>query len=346
MTERDLAVLRSVWLRRGAALFALSQVSQAFPLVAACASRGGRARPVIWIPEYFCNEAVGLLRDGSADIVAYPLTTDLDPDWPACGQLAAARPPDVFVLVHYFGRASAAASARAFCDSHGARLVEDATHVMQPVKGIGDAGDFAFFGPRKFFDIPDGGLLIVADRRDADRVEAALASRPPGHPSPTRWRLKQWERTLRRRFRASDRKQKPLAKIRPNLEGPPASLFEEPNVSPFSLRRLARAVEAGAPAAIAQRRRLFEYWLAGLLASRKGVALVERHPDAVPCWFGVACANERIYMATLDWLRGQGIQALPWPNQLPPEALAGGRRRAVIALRNRYLIVVPPKGQP
>lgn len=343
MTDHAIETVRSVWLSGGGSLFPLSQVSHSFPLIAACASRDGRERLVFWFPEYFCNESAGLLRNGAADIVVYPVTRDLDPDWSACEALATASPPDVFVLVHYLGRAGDAAGARAFCDRHGARLVEDATHVLRPVGGIGDAGDFVCFSPRKFFDIPDGGMLAVRDPADASRVRTALDAAPPGHPDPTRWRLKRWERMLRRRFRRSKREPPPLAPIRPTLDGPPARLFAQANISPFSLRRLARAVRSGGASKIADERLAFERRLAGLLAGRAGVGLVERQPDAVSCWFGLACEDGQSYLATLDWLRAQGIHAMPWPNQLPPEALSGSRRDAVLALRNRYLIVAPPR---
>lgn len=345
MTDRDLEAIRSVWLSRHAALYALSQVSQSFPLVAACASRAGRKRPVFWFPEYFCNEAAGLLRDGRGDIAVYPVTRDLDPDWTACEALAAVSPPDVFVLVHFFGRAGGAAKARAFCDRHGARLLEDATHVLRPVAGIGDAGDFACFGPRKFFDIPDGGLMVVRNAADRPCVEAALRAMPPGHPDPTRWRLKRWEGALRRRLRPWKRKPKPLAPIRPTLDGPPAELFSQPNISPYSLRRLVRAIRSGELSRIADDRLRFERDLAGLLAGHGGVELVARQPDAVPCWFGLACDDEQSYLGTLDWLRSRGVQVLTWPNQPPPEALAGSRRGAVLALRNRFLIALPPRSE-
>ncbi|MFN3547358.1 MAG: DegT/DnrJ/EryC1/StrS family aminotransferase [Mesorhizobium sp.] len=341
-TDRDFETIRSVWLSGGASLFPLSQVSHSFPLIAACASRDGRERPAFWFPEYFCNESAGLLRNGQTDIVVYPVTRDLDPDWPACEALAAASPPDAFVLVHYFGRAGEAARARAFCDRHGARLVEDATHVLRPVDGIGEAGDFACFSPRKFFDIPDGGVLVVRDPADVSRVRAALDAAPPGHPNPTRWRLKRLERALRRRLLPSKRKPRPLAPIRPRLDGPPARLFDQANISPFSLSRLSRAVRSGGLARISGERLEFERRLGGIVADL-GVRLVERQLDAVPCWFGLVCEDDRSYLAALDGLRAQGIHALTWPNQLPPEALQSSRRDAVLALRNRYLIVAPPR---
>lgn len=343
MTGCDRATLSAVWLCGGAALLALSQVSQSFPLVAACAARPGRLRPVFWFPDYFCNEAAGLLRDGRADVATYPVTPALEPDWAACEALARHAPPDVFVLVHFFGRAAAAGTARAFCDRHGARLLEDATHVLRPVTGIGEAGDFVCFSPRKFFDVPDGGLLVVRDPHDACRAEAALRASPRGHPDPTRWRLKRLERAVRRFLRPARGGPKPLAPIRPLPDGPPAELFRQPRISPFSSRRLAAAVRSGTMAAIAADRLSFESDLAGRLAGQPGVRLVERQAEAVPCWYGLACADERSRVAALDRLRSQGVQTLPWPNQLPPEALAGPRRDAVLALRGRFLVVVPPR---
>ncbi|WP_187967930.1 DegT/DnrJ/EryC1/StrS aminotransferase family protein [Aquibium microcysteis] len=339
--ERDLAAIRAVWLSGCAALYPLSQVSHAFPLVAACARAQMRRRPVFWIPEFFCDEALDLLRDGTAAIVAYPLTPDLEPDWPACAELAVVSPPDVLVLVHFFGRAGPAAEARLFCDGRGALLVEDATQILQPVQGIGQWGDFLLFGPHKFFDIPDGGLLVVRDPADCAPVESALLASAGGHPDPTRWRLKRWERLLRRHLPHLHVGRRPPVRRLPGTAR--ATIFREPNVSPYALRRLAGFVGSGRTRLIAQRRLLFERWLRTLLAPLPGAALVEPHPDATPCWFSVSCADEPTQRAAIAALQAQGLHAQAWPNHLPPEALAGRRRRAVIALRNRYLIVAPPR---
>jgi hypothetical protein len=64
-------------------------------------------------------------------------------------------------MVHFFGRASRAAAARDFCARSGGWLIEDAAHVLQPMEGVGEHGDFVLYSPHKHLPIPDGAVLVV-----------------------------------------------------------------------------------------------------------------------------------------------------------------------------------------
>jgi hypothetical protein len=94
-------------------------------------------------------------------LLFYPLTPELQPDMAACRTLAEANPPDLFVLVHYFGRPAHPAQARDFCRHHGAWLIEDAAHVLRPVAEVGTGGDFVLYSPHKHLPVPDGSVLVV-----------------------------------------------------------------------------------------------------------------------------------------------------------------------------------------
>jgi hypothetical protein len=166
-----------VWYSRGA--FALEALAAWWTR-----SRAGRA-PSLWLPDYFCDQATGPARQAGARLVFYPLTESLEPSWEAAERLAAGTAPDLFVLVHFFGRAADAARARAFCRRFGALLVEDAAHVMLPVPPIGAAGDFVLYSPYKTLPVPDGGLLAVRDGAALTQLRrlAADDARPP----PSAW---------------------------------------------------------------------------------------------------------------------------------------------------------------
>ncbi|AOP33704.1 glycosyltransferase [Leptospira tipperaryensis] len=114
-----------------------------------------------WIPDYFCNTSLSLLRYLDVRLVFYPIQEDREPNYSACKELQKANPIDVFVLVHYFGKASNANRAFEFCSGKNAILVEDAAHVLKPIKGIGEKGDFILYSPHKHLPIPDGAVLVI-----------------------------------------------------------------------------------------------------------------------------------------------------------------------------------------
>lgn len=120
-----------------------------------------RSHPTVWIPDYFCNQSLIPLRRTSANILFYPIDFDLNPNWEFCTRLAQNAPPDIFLLVHYFGKQANAKLAKQFCKNHHALLIEDAAHVLQPLSGIGDHGEFVLYSPHKLLAIPDGALCLM-----------------------------------------------------------------------------------------------------------------------------------------------------------------------------------------
>lgn len=119
-------------------------------------------RVIVWIPDYFCNTSLNILRETGCEIVFYPILENLEPDFSSFKELVQGNgTPDIFLLVHYFGKPSSASRSVEFCSKNGAWLVEDAAHVLRPVKGIGEAGDFVLYSPHKLLPLPDGAILIV-----------------------------------------------------------------------------------------------------------------------------------------------------------------------------------------
>lgn len=116
----------------------------------------------VWVPEYFCNASLSLLRLTGCQIIFYPVLENFEPDFSATKNLLQVKGvPDIFLLVHYFGKPSSTNRSMEFCANNGAWLVEDAAHVLRPVKGIGEAGDFVLYSPHKLLPIPDGALLVI-----------------------------------------------------------------------------------------------------------------------------------------------------------------------------------------
>jgi len=148
----------------------------------------GEPRPRLWLPGFFCNTSSAPARAAGADIVFYPVTSALAPDWVACRKLASKQRPSLFVLVHYFGVAGDVEGARAFCDEVGAVLVEDAAHVLRPTARIGHAGNFVLYSPHKLVGIPDGAVLV--SRKGMGALDLALAAMPAAHPLSWGWAMK------------------------------------------------------------------------------------------------------------------------------------------------------------
>jgi lipid II:glycine glycyltransferase (peptidoglycan interpeptide bridge formation enzyme)/dTDP-4-amino-4,6-dideoxygalactose transaminase len=115
----------------------------------------------IWVPDYFCNVSLTPLREMGVNLVFYPITEQKSPDVPSLQNLADQHSIDIFIIVHYFGQPNSAEIIASFCEAHDAWLVEDATHVLQPINNIGNTGDFVIYSPHKHLPIFDGAVLLI-----------------------------------------------------------------------------------------------------------------------------------------------------------------------------------------
>ena len=159
----------------------------------------------IWIPDYFCNAPLQLLRESNFKLHFYPITDGLLPNWESCRDQALTIKPDIFFLTHYFGYPSDGKNARKFCDEYNCILVEDAAHVLIPQQDIGLHGEFVFYSPHKLLAIPDGAVLIqrpktkvlreLSDNNPEEVMKQILAAMPQESPSILLWLLK---RTLQK----------------------------------------------------------------------------------------------------------------------------------------------------
>lgn len=287
-------------------------------------------KPVVAVPEYFCNASLGPLRQDRAKLVFYPIgESDLRPNWQHCEQLG---PVDLFVLVHYFGWPNDAAGARAWCDRHNAWLIEDAAHVLAPLPGIGELGDAVLYSPHKLLAVPDGALLVARPGLRAVEHHVVDAARALGwvHPSTGGWRLKRllqrsplgpW--LMRRRpggqpdF-ASDPASGPLA-LTPSPSPAGAALIgrarlgEVAQVRADNANRLWHAIKDAAPWRLLFR---LEAWVA-------------------PYRLVLRCADGATAAALYDRLRAAHLPVESWPD-LPPEI---GRDGAARHLRDTVLLL-------
>ena len=115
----------------------------------------------IWIPDFFCNSSLDILRKTEENIVFYNVKDDMEPDYNSCREKALISPPDIFLFVHYFGKPFDSASAKQFCSRYNSWLIEDAVHATIPNSSIGKFGDFIIYSPHKIFPVPNGSILVI-----------------------------------------------------------------------------------------------------------------------------------------------------------------------------------------
>ncbi|MGC8604545.1 MAG: hypothetical protein ACP5VS_12790, partial [Desulfomonilaceae bacterium] len=120
-----------------------------------------KTEPSFWLPGYFCNNSLKPLRSTAANLVFYPITPQLEPNYSACRKISKITPPDIFLLKHYFGQPAIASRAAEFCKHEGAWLIEDADHLTRRSRAVGNHGDFVLYSPHLSLPIPDGALLAV-----------------------------------------------------------------------------------------------------------------------------------------------------------------------------------------
>lgn len=169
-------LLLELWAGEGETAGLLSRSAWSLALIALWRRKRAKDNKVtVWLPDYFCNAPLEPLRATGSRLVFYPLNEDLEPDIPACREMAESQTVDIFVHVHYFGRPVTATKARDFCKQQGAWLIEDAAHVLIPVNGIGVHGDFVLYSVHKHLAIPDGAVVVIRSDGAAGLMDDEVA---------------------------------------------------------------------------------------------------------------------------------------------------------------------------
>jgi hypothetical protein len=248
-----LADAKTSWRGQDGAAFLFSRSAWAFAALAGTVRERMGRPPVIWLPDYFCDDATYPLRAIGVTIQHYPIDQHMEPNWLQCASMAQHGRPDMFVLVHYFGRPSDTGKAAEFCHSVGALLIEDAAHVLGPSPGIGDVGDAVFYSLHKLLAVPQGAILVLRDGAglEASDVEKYCQQMPTDSPVIFGWSFKRLIQCLAPSFMfGAVTGGGPRLFMEDGVAGPPPLT---PFCSPMGERFLARA--AGAISKVAMIRR-------------------------------------------------------------------------------------------
>ena len=333
---QDGTALAKPWLRDGDRHFWFSRGAWALRAIVDAKRATASKTPSLWLPDYFCNQTIWPLRRSNVHLVFYPVDDGLRPAWNDCALLAKNQPPDLFLLVHYFGYPVETREARAFCDAHGATFIEDAAHLLMPTGDVGKAADFVVYSQYKHLPMPDGGLLIVRPSSSALAREVEASSRHLARSAPPAafWLLKRLLQSalptaaagaVRRRNRNFD-------------EDPPVlPLPETAAISASARRFLAASIEHLGE--IAARRRTNDAALRNLF-SHTGIMRALFPPPGendIPYRAVFRAKNQAAAQIWYDRIVRTGNVVESWAD-LPPEVTANPlRHTTAIALRQTVL---------
>ncbi len=337
------ATLAAPWCRSGETAFWFSHSACSMAVVARWRQQLlGKPALTVWIPAFFCNASLAPLRAMGAKLVFYPVTEQMTPDLAACHDLSCQQPLDLFVLVHYFGRPSKGESIAAFCEKHGAWLIEDAAHVLRPIAGVGETGDCLLYSPHKHLPIPDGAVLVVRPNGPARLAENGLAmnalsaakasvfATPGSSMRPAVfWLLKRLAQRVGLRSRRLAIAFKPM--IEPNV-----AVLAHPQMSAIARRLLTPLLEQ-LQAVEAQRKQNALTW-SNILAFASTVA--KATPNGItsaPYLAGFSACNLASTDALFDRLQQAGLPVTTWPD-LPPEVIVNAASYPLAtALREKWV---------
>lgn len=343
------AALAAPWHREDEVAGWLSRSAWSLALIALW--RGSRVpKPVItvWLPDYFCNASLAVLRQTGAKLLFYPVTQAMEPDFSICRTLADSAPPDIFVLVHYFGKPATTAAAVEFCKHHGAWLIEDAAHVLRPVNGVGSAGDFVLYSPHKHLPIPAGAVLVarpdgpgklgssgIASFGLPDSWSAGLSalqqqlniSANSGRTKAAVWLIKRVLQKLG--LGGLSRSTMPFDEPLAPPQGTPSQL-SSPNPGSLARRLLAGVyLRLGDVALLRQRHQLiWDELLANDMTHPDYLAPAARpvHREWTP-YLAAYTVNQATPASTFEALQSKGLPVTIWPD-MPPEVIAHREQHA------------------
>jgi dTDP-4-amino-4,6-dideoxygalactose transaminase len=311
------------WLGNGGAnVFNLSRSSWSLAAIADCLTRTRGHKATFAFPDYMCNPSLWPLRQAGAKVIFYPIDPDtLEPDYRKCDELP---PIDAFVLVHYFGKPSDAATAEKWARSRGAVLIEDAAHILRPIDGVGEHGDFVVYSPRKLLPIPDGAFLVVRTPSLVPEISASV-SRLGRRARPTLlWTLR---RSRLKRLIPEERHQAPNI----HSDEPVTQMARAPVMSSVAAAMIAKTDLA----MIARKRQQNAQAVLAAVSNLPGWTPVFAPGNGwIPHRLPMRCQSADVAEHYFGRMRAAGLVAETWPALAPelPASSSARRLRQTILL--------------
>ena len=130
---------------------------------------------LVWLPSFLCGSVLDPFRSLEIPVRYYDAGPNFgfgDDNW-----IDDVRPGDLVLVIHYFGFANTTFPAEQL-KLRGAVIIEDASQGLF-IKQLYPESICIVYSPRKFFGVPDGGVLATS------RMEAVR--RQPLQPPPSEW---------------------------------------------------------------------------------------------------------------------------------------------------------------
>ena len=321
-------MLAKTWCRLGERGFWFSRSAWSLQVIAEWRACNSRKRiNTIWLPDYFCNASLAPLRERNDRLVFYPTTNEMAPDMEWCYAHVLNDKPDIFLLVHYFGQPSSAILVSELCRGNDTLLIEDAAHVLVPIPGIGENGDFVLYSPHKHFAIMDGALIVVRENgpsmlgknpialAEIQRLSAKFIM----HSSISSWSTIIWviKRVLQR---LGVRGRKNKVPFWPDLDYD-AQYFAHKKMSSLAKRLL--SYQCKELKKIAQlRQNNYENWRNGLCKTSTGIKSIQSLPICETPYMAIFRVDDSEKASFYyDKLKFNKLPITTWPD-LPPEVLS------------------------
>jgi hypothetical protein len=116
----------------------------------------------IWIPSYYCEDGIYLIKKLNVNIHYYEIDKNFIPEKSNLQKLSQKHRPDIIIYCHFFGKNCFNPYLKDISAASNSWLIEDATHCIFPENDIGKYGDFTIFSPYKFLPTPTGAILATS----------------------------------------------------------------------------------------------------------------------------------------------------------------------------------------
>ena len=314
------------WVRSDELAFLFSRSSWSLVAIAKLRQQILKKKNIhIWVPDYFCNAALIPLREMGVSLVFYPITEQKSPDISFCKNLADQHSIDIFILVHYFGQPNSDQLITSFCNAQNAWLIEDATHVLKPIEGIGETGDFVIYSPHKHLPIFDGAVLLISKSGSArltsnsqsiemfHKIRNDLITLPgKSHKPEMLWLLKRFCQLLGLRGRSK----MPSFDLESTL---PNEQLPHPRMSPLAKRLLSSLIKK-IDLIAASRQSNSQTWIDIFSKVKLFLNVKADLATVTPYMASFSVTNTSDAKVLFDRLQQIGLSVMTWPD-LPAEVI-------------------------
>jgi len=119
-----------------------------------------KQNPCVFIPDFYCDEAIFLLRKLKVKIIFYKLNQDNSIDKNDLKEKSKINTPDIILYCNFFGKNQFISYLYDLKKKYNSWIIEDSTHNLPSIENSDYKGDFIIFSPYKILPIPMGSIMF------------------------------------------------------------------------------------------------------------------------------------------------------------------------------------------